>query len=375
MPKAKILCVDDTSENLEVLIELLSEYDVIVSIDAQNALKILERNEVDMILLDIMMPVMDGFTLCQKIKEQKHLMDIPLLFLSAKTDEESIERGYELGALDYVSKPFKPRELLSRVKTHLKLRAYSNDLELEVERTLEKQRHQEHLVIRQSYAASMGQMIDVVAHQWLQPLNVVNMRLSKLLLDYDDMYVDRKYLEIFQNKSLAQIRHLVQTLNEFRSFMSPNKKREIFSLEGMIKKVMVLIKDELEYYQIRIEIDCDEDFEVDAIENEFIHIILNLINNAKEAFVEKNIQNRHITLALHVEDRSLHIIDNAGGIELENIDDVFELHVSSKKTTGGSGLGLYMSKMIVDKYEGSINVCNSKDGAHFILSFSKPTVI
>ena len=127
MDKKTILCVDDTIENLEILTELLSDYNVVVSLTAKNALTLLDRVEVDMILLDIMMPVMDGFTLCAKIKEQTHLASIPLLFISAKTDEQSIEHGYALGAVDYVSKPFKPGELLARVKTHIRLYAYSNE--------------------------------------------------------------------------------------------------------------------------------------------------------------------------------------------------------------------------------------------------------
>ena len=368
MSKSKILCVDDTSDNLEILTELLSDYDVIVSLSGQNALNILKRTKVDMILLDIMMPIMDGFTLCQKIKEQENLIDIPLLFLSAKNDEDSIEYGYELGAVDYVSKPFKPKELLSRIKTHLKLRAFSYNLELEVEETLKKQRRQEHLLIKQSYAASMGQMIDVVAHQWLQPLNIINMRLAKLLFDDEDGFVDRAYLEEFQDKSFIQIRHLVETLNEFRSFMSPNKEKKLFSIHDMLSKVILLLKDELKIYHITVEINQD-DFKIDAIENEFRHIIINIIHNAKDTFIEKDISNRKISIIINNEEQSINISDNAGGIEQQDIDTIFNLHVSSKKLKGGSGLGLYLSKIIVEKYSAKLSVGNSDQGACFSIHF------
>jgi len=367
MLKAKILCVDDTPANLEILSELLSEYDVIVAINASMALKILDKQKVDMILLDIMMPKVDGFELAQEIKSQKIFKNIPLLFISAKNDETTIERGYELGAVDYVSKPFKPKELLSRVKTHLRLCTLVNNLENEVEISLEKQRQQEHLLIKQSYAASMGEMIDVVAHQWKQPLNVVNMRISNILFDYQDGMIDEEYIENFQEKSFSQIRHLVSTLNDFRSFMSPHKDIEIFSAQDMIKSCITLIGDELKLHNIKIRVNKEDDFSINAIENEFIHIILNILNNAKEAFVLNKIYKPKIDISVNSATKTISIIDNAGGISEDHISSIFDLHFTSKKSTGGSGLGLYMSKMIISKYGGDIVVENKNDGALFTL--------
>ena len=97
----------------------------------------------------------------------------------------------------------------------------------------------------------MGEMIDVVAHQWKQPLNVINMRISNMFLDYEDEMIDDKYIKNFQEKSLNQIRHLVHTLNDFRSFMSPHNNKQIFSVQEMLRASMTLIKDELELYNIK----------------------------------------------------------------------------------------------------------------------------
>ena len=365
MHKPKILCVDDTHENLEILLELLSNYDVVISLNAQNALNILEKQSVDMILLDIMMPEVDGFTLAQQIKAQEKLKNIPILFISSKTDEASIEKGYEVGGVDYVSKPFKPKELLARVKTHLKLSSLVQNLETEVEETLQKQRYQEHLLIKQSYAAAMGQMVDVIAHQWKQPLNVINMRISNLLLDYEDMMIDEDYVKNFQQKSLHQIRHLVETLNNFRSFMSPHKKMQIFSVQKMLHGSITLIQDELELHHIAIEIDKSEDFTIDAIENEFMHIVLNILNNAKEVLVLKEIERPKITIEVDPKNYTINISDNGLGIEQVYLDTIFDLNFTSKRSTGGSGLGLYMSKMIIQKYGGEIKVSNVEDGARF----------
>lgn len=370
MAKATILCVDDTQSNIDVLIELLKDYDLIVSLDAMNAFEMLQRTPVDLILLDVMMPGVDGFELCRLIKSDAALSEIPVLFLTAKADEASIEKGYELGAVDYVTKPFKPKELIARVKTHLQLHTLVQNLNAQVESALEQQRHHEHLLVTQSYAASMGEMIDIVAHQWMQPLNNISMRLSKLMFDYEDEMVDEMYLKTFQERSLTQIRHLSATLNEFRSFMSPNKAIETFSLKAMIDKALLLLKDELMASNVHVAFFGEEDFEIKAIENEFIHVIINLIRNAKEAFeLREQNEAQQIDLMIDPKHRSLHVQDNAGGVDPKYLDTLFDLHVSSKKTSGGTGLGLYMSNMIVTKYGGNITVINSDKGARFSITF------
>lgn len=128
--KKTILIVDDTETNIDILLELLgSEYDILVALDGMSALEIVQGESVDLILLDIMMPFMDGYEVCQRVKNRDETKDIPVIFITAKTDEDSIERAYEVGGMDYVSKPFKPRELLARVKTQLHINGLMEDLE------------------------------------------------------------------------------------------------------------------------------------------------------------------------------------------------------------------------------------------------------
>ncbi len=130
MDSKTILIVDDTETNIDILIELLSdEYDVLVALDAVSALNIVEEEEIDLILLDIMMPITDGYEVCKILKANEDTKDIPVIFITAKTDEDSIEKAYEVGGIDYVSKPFKARELLMRVKTQLRLRRLVQNLE------------------------------------------------------------------------------------------------------------------------------------------------------------------------------------------------------------------------------------------------------
>ena len=127
--KQTILIVDDTETNIDILLELLNDYDIAVATDGQSALEIALEDTPDLILLDIMMPEMDGYEVCTRLKSNDITKNIPVVFITAKTDEDSIEEAYGVGGIDYVTKPFKPRELLARVKTHLKLKCLIEHLE------------------------------------------------------------------------------------------------------------------------------------------------------------------------------------------------------------------------------------------------------
>lgn len=124
-----ILIVDDTNTNIDILLGLLEGYDVVVATDGNTAIKIANEEKIDLILLDIMMPDIDGFEVCTILKSIEQTKDIPVIFITAKTDEDSIETAYDVGGVDYVSKPFKPKELLARVKTQLQMRSVIQNLE------------------------------------------------------------------------------------------------------------------------------------------------------------------------------------------------------------------------------------------------------
>ena len=125
-----ILIVDDTETNIDILLEILDdEYDILVSLDGRSALEIVQEEKIDLILLDIMMPEMDGYEVCTILKSTESTQDIPVVFITAKTDEDSIEKAYECGGIDYITKPFKPRELTARIRTQIKLKGLMDHLE------------------------------------------------------------------------------------------------------------------------------------------------------------------------------------------------------------------------------------------------------
>ena len=128
MIEKTILIVDDTVTNLDILSDLLCEYDVIEATNGKDALEIVEEDSIDLILLDIMMPEMDGYEVCEKLQSNPKTKNIPIIFITAKTDEASIVKAYDIGGADYVTKPFLPKELLSRVKKELQIQDMMNEL-------------------------------------------------------------------------------------------------------------------------------------------------------------------------------------------------------------------------------------------------------
>jgi len=143
-----ILIVDDNETNIDNLMALLEDkYDLLAAIDGESAIELLEEEKVDLILLDIMMPGIDGFETCKRIKDNPKLKNIPIIFITAKTDEDSIEKAYEVGGVDYITKPFRSREVLSRISNHLALSEQHHHLEhLVAQRTKELQNTQNEII-------------------------------------------------------------------------------------------------------------------------------------------------------------------------------------------------------------------------------------
>jgi PAS domain S-box-containing protein len=132
-----ILIVDDTDTNIHILIELLDDkYDILASLNGHDAIEIINEEQIDLILLDIMMPEIDGYEVCKRLKENSKTKDIPIIFITAKTDEESIKKAYEVGGVDYITKPFKAIEVLSRINTHLTLAEQKTFLEHSLEENM-----------------------------------------------------------------------------------------------------------------------------------------------------------------------------------------------------------------------------------------------
>ena len=227
------------------------------------------------------------------------------------------------------------------------------------------------MLLQQSKMAAMGEMMDAAAHQWKQPLNALSMYNELLRSDFEEGIVDLEYIKTYHKNIQIQINHMVTTLDSFRSFFRPNKENQRFKLIDIIDSVLFLMKDELMKNSINVTIERKDPIAINGSENEFKHLLLNIISNARDAFVENEIAHRKIIIRLidGGNGKRMEIEDNAGGIPENIIADIFKPNVTSKSEGKGTGIGLYMSTRIAEKHHANLSVENRNGGACFIIRF------
>ena len=363
--KQTILIVDDVKENVDVLIELLKEYDLVTALDGETALKIVEDEEIDLILLDIMMPKMNGFEVCKILKLQDATSHIPIIFLSAKNKHEDIQQGFKLGAVDYVAKPFNPNELLSRVDTHLKLRMYEKNLEKRVTQELEKNKLKEQMIYQQSKQAALGELLMHIAHQWKQPLaSLGSIHLLQRTKIEQNIKITTDELLSMIEKAENLISFMSTTVDTFKNFYQPSYDDKYFSITNAVHNVFNISEATLNYDNIKTTITSNETENTFGNENEFTQIIFSILNNAREIFKQRDIQNPEIKI--DIQNQKISISDNAGGIDKDIISDIFLPFTS---TTNSNGIGLYIAKEMSEKNSAVISVTNDEDGAVFKIEF------
>lgn len=257
-----------------------------------------------------------------------------------------------------------------------KLRVLNISLEKKVQEELDKRRKNEQLLIQQSKLAAMGEMIGAIAHQWRQPLN----NLGFIVQDIEDAYeygeLDSSYIKNSVQLSMEQVQFMSRTIDDFRNFFRPSEGRVTFNAVNAIKEVIRLISPQIEHNFITIELDCYscESLSFMGYHTEFMQVIVNLINNAKDAILERKKQNLAINYNGEIlistyekaDTINISIADNGGGIPETIIDRIFEPYFTTKEEGKGTGIGLYMSKVIIENnMNGKIYVENVDDGAMF----------
>ncbi|RLA79773.1 MAG: hybrid sensor histidine kinase/response regulator [Epsilonproteobacteria bacterium] len=372
MKKNTLLIVDDSLSNIDILIEMLPQYDVVDALNASDAFKILELQTVDLILLDIVMPIMDGYDMCKILKKEPKTTKIPIIFISSNNSPEDIQKGFEAGAVDYVTKPFNKLELVSRIKTHLELHEYRENLEKKIEKEIKKSQEKDKMLFQQSKLISMGEMIQNIAHQWRQPLSQINahvMSIESAL--YASSEATKKIIETDMNGIESLTQYMSNTINDFKDFFSKDKHKENFNLQESIHKSLDIIAGTLKFHDINIVLEVDENIVINGHKNELQQVILVILNNAKDILFLNKTDNAEITIeVIKIKNQyKIDIIDNAGGIPEKIIDKVFDPYFTTKHETQGTGLGLYIAKMIIESsLDGKLWVENTQDGACFSIT-------
>jgi signal transduction histidine kinase len=345
--KKLILAVDDSPPNLKVLGNILKENGLSPALVSNGikALSSVKKRLPDLILLDVMMPDMDGFEVCKQLKQDAATKDIPVIFLTAKTEKEDVIGGLELGAVDYVTKPFNSNELMTRVNTHLELKAAKEELKQAL--------------------ATKDKFFSIIAHDLINPFSAL-LGLSSLLATQNNQLSADEKEEFIQDilRTSNQGYNLLKNLLDWsraqtgRIQMTPTT----LSLQDIVYRSMALLDNNAKAKNIDIFSSIDTTL-VFADEYMLDTVIRNLLSNAiKFTPADGNVE---ISAKEEGPEVEISISDTGVGIKQQDIDKLFQIDVSHS-TVGtakeeGTGLGLILCKEFVEKNGGTIRV-ESEEG-------------
>jgi len=228
----------------------------------------------------------------------------------------------------------------------------------------------EQIILLQAKHATMGEMIEIIAHQWKQPLSTLSMAANNIKLSIGlQEEIGIKEIDSFAESVLHHVQHLSSTIDDFRNFFRSDKTITSANTSEILHSLMKIIGKSLENNNIKVVVECKEEFTIDSYHNELLHVLLNIINNAKYALIENQISKPKITIKIFKQNANsiIKIIDNAGGIPAKVIENLGKKYFTTKGNQG-TGLGIYMSKIIVEEHlKGSLNWENNDQGACFTI--------
>jgi two-component system sensor histidine kinase/response regulator len=352
LSRCRVLVVDDVESHLEILVNALAnDYDVLAATNGEEALALAGKDRPDLILLDILMPGMDGYEVCRRLKENAETRDIPVIFITVMTEVNHEQRGLDLGAVDYIRKPFSPAIVKARVRNHLRMRAAF----LEVER-------QNHDLLEA--AAFREEVEQVTRHDLKGPLTSI-IGLPRLVIKMGGLNPEQqRWLESVEKAGLRMLEQINFSLDLFRM------ERGMYQLEpaevNLLPVARNTVRDQLSlWYRKGLQIDMElgsrsvevgDRFPVRGEEMLIYSLFANLVKNACEAAPNGAI----IRVTFQPETQAF-TVRNPGEVPEEVRERFFDKLVSHGKS-GGHGLGTYSAKLIMDLHGGSISVDTSEPG-------------
>ena len=253
------------------------------------------------------------------------------------------------------------------IEAYISVRMDITENELLNQKIKEEERRnkiQEKMMQQQHRLAQMGEMLAMIAHQWRQPLSAITAAAGAISIKASRDKLESQQAIELSEKIQDFSRHLSTTIDDFRNFFKSNKKEKSTDFKKITKSVLAIIENSLAKNQIEIECHYEDVKEFISYENELKQVLLNLIKNSEDALIENNIKDKKITI--YVEGESLKVCDNAGGIDDIILPKIFNPYFSTKTQKDGTGLGLYMSKVIIEDHcGGKLKVNNTIDGAIF----------
>jgi two-component system, sensor histidine kinase and response regulator len=346
-----VLVVDDNPKNVQIIALILRElkYKIIIAVNGSNAIDLVERARPDLILLDVMMPGMDGFEACKIIKSKPENKNIPVIFLTAMSEKVNIVKGFEVGGVDYITKPFNKEELISRIKTHLELKFTRDEL----------QKTTNHLIGLNSIK---DKMFSVIGHDLRSPIGSIKMTLDFLKGDIGKQYKIEDFRATIDTlaQTTDEVFGLLENLLGWAKSQSGNLAvlPEDIKVNELVNSVYLLHKGSLHQKNVHFEQHVSEGTIVYADLNMLKTVLRNLVSNAIK-FTPKG---GTISLATNNTEEFTRIIvsDNGVGISAENMSKLFDdkQHLTTYGTNNeaGSGIGLILCNSFVKKNNGRLLV-------------------
>jgi len=312
----------------------------------------------DLVITDLNMPNKNGQELVKDIMQINADQDI--IVISAHNESEKLISLIQEGISNFVMKPIEQTQLMEMLYKTCK--------------HITNQKQKEKYIIEQAKMASIGEMIESISHQWKQPLNTLNGLASLILHRLQKDKIDKENLEIHLKTILTQTEYLSETVDVFRNFFKEEKSYQEVILQDKILKALSIVQISLKdnFIDLKVNLNETEPINLLLIRGELSQVIINIINNAKDILVERSIKNPWIEISLSKkqENVTITIEDNAGGIPEVILPKIFDQYFTTKYPIHGTGIGLYMSKNIIDKsFQGELYATNSPHGAKFTITF------
>ncbi|EAY27694.1 response Regulator Receiver Signal Transduction Histidine Kinase [Microscilla marina ATCC 23134] len=357
--KGKILIVDDTPANIGVILSYLRDqgYKMLVAEDGESAIEQVGFMKPDLILMDIMMPGLNGFETCTSLKANKETADIPIIFMSALNETVDKVKGFQLGAVDYITKPFQQEEVLARIKTHLKMESLQKELKL-TNATLED-RIRERTLKLQEVNEELDRFLYRSSHDLRRPLTT----LLGLVEIANITLADNEARELFAQVRLTavQMDHLLKKLQMVSEInQSSAEVTKPMNIERIMAKIKKRFSGLLQKKSINFKFTHSLPEEVNY-HPFFLEVILfNVIENS---VVFAQAQAPWIEVSITLEKNSLKIVvkDNGLGIDEKYLATVLNMYFRANEQSQGNGLGLYVAKKAIDKMKGKIYIDSKLD--------------
>ncbi len=376
-----LLVADDEPDMLRFLkSQLAPHYNVLEAVDGQQAVEKASQFLPDVILLDMMMPEKDGLQACREIRAHAPTQSIPIVLLTARADEETKLKALEVGASDFLSKPFSTTELHVRIRNLVESHQYQRKVSKQnqvLETTIEQLKETETQLVQTEKLASLGRMSAGIIHEINNPLNFATTGLFTLKNKgkYLAPEQQEEYVDILKDveEGITRVKNIVSDL---RMFTHPEtESRDQVEVAEVVGSALRFLSSELKD-RVRIERDIPEHHTIWANKNKLIHVLVNLLQNSLDAMKTKTYVSEQPTIWIEgrvEKERSILVVrDNGTGISKEHLDKVFDPFFTTKDVGEGMGLGLAICYRIVQDCEGRIAV-RTEPGkfCEFTLEFPK----